>query len=233
MTDPTEFDNESVVGDECHIVSAQEFGPRYRADFPSDQLDMPSNLILLCRVHHKMIDDQCGRYTAEVVQQLKRTHEAWVSGCLSEEEKQQQVRIKKIPGQQPTHLVRLTSGRELMMIASGSCQAHIDHAEPGSDEEANLLASFLQEVQDWIDLWGEIDSGERAKAGFAVSERIGELDRAGFWVFGAAEMRRIEGGFGLPSGWPVVHLLIVRSSDPSIISVANRNDRDSNPERQS
>lgn len=230
VIEASELDDESVVGDECHIVSAKGLGPRHQPDFPPEQLDEPSNLILLCRVHHKMVDDQSETYTAVVLRQLKENHEAWVSRCLSEEEKQQPIRIRKPPGQEAPHLVRLTSGRELMAIAGGSYQAAIDHAEPGSQEEADLMASFLQEVQDWSDLWNEIDSGERVKAGFGLSEQIRQLENAGFWVFGAAELLRVEGGVGPPSGWPVVHLRIVRSSDPSIISTANHNESDSTSE---
>ena len=57
-------DDESVVGDECHIVSGKPNGPRYGPTFPVDELDSFSNLILLCRVHHKMIDDQSETFTA-------------------------------------------------------------------------------------------------------------------------------------------------------------------------
>ena len=50
-------DDDSIIGDECHIVSAATNGPRYDPDFPDDQLDDYSNLLLLCKVHHKLIDD--------------------------------------------------------------------------------------------------------------------------------------------------------------------------------
>jgi hypothetical protein len=58
VEEATRSDAESVVGDECHIVSGQSQGPRYDASFPAARLDEPDNLILLCRVHHKMVDDQ-------------------------------------------------------------------------------------------------------------------------------------------------------------------------------
>ena len=39
----TRADPESVVGDECHVVSGKAFGPRYDASFPIEELDEPEN----------------------------------------------------------------------------------------------------------------------------------------------------------------------------------------------
>ena len=43
METATRADPESVVGDECHIVSGKAFGPRYDASFPIEELDEPEN----------------------------------------------------------------------------------------------------------------------------------------------------------------------------------------------
>ena len=45
VEEATRSDAESVVGDECHIVSGQSQGPRYDASFPAARLDEPDNLI--------------------------------------------------------------------------------------------------------------------------------------------------------------------------------------------
>jgi len=78
----TPQDDESVVGDECHIVSGQANGPRYDPAFPVDEVDSYPNLLLLCRTHHKMVDDQPETFTADILRQLKSNHEAWVSETL-------------------------------------------------------------------------------------------------------------------------------------------------------
>lgn len=57
IMDATTKDDESIVGDECHIISGKPNGPRYDPDFPKDKLDSHQNLLLMCRVDHKMIDD--------------------------------------------------------------------------------------------------------------------------------------------------------------------------------
>jgi predicted restriction endonuclease len=58
VIDATTADDESVIGEECHILSRKGQGPRYDSSYPSEQLDEAENLILLCRIHHKMVDDQ-------------------------------------------------------------------------------------------------------------------------------------------------------------------------------
>ena len=78
----TPKDGESVVGDECHIVSGKPNGPRYDPKFSVDEIDSYPNLILLCRVHHKIIDDQSETFTVDILHQLKANHEKWVADAL-------------------------------------------------------------------------------------------------------------------------------------------------------
>ena len=72
VIDATDEDSESVVGDECHIISGAPAGPRYSSSFPLEKIDQEENLILLCKVHHKMIDDQHETYTGEIVKGIKK-----------------------------------------------------------------------------------------------------------------------------------------------------------------
>lgn len=80
--DATSLDDESVVGEECHIISGKPGGPRSEPSFPDSEIDGYPNLLLLCRVHHKLVDDQAETYTAELLRQLKQNHETWVSESL-------------------------------------------------------------------------------------------------------------------------------------------------------
>ena len=80
--DATTQGNESVIGEECHIISCQPNGPRNNPEFRIDKIDVYSNLILLCRIHHKIIDDHPEIYTAEFLFQLKAGHERWIKEAL-------------------------------------------------------------------------------------------------------------------------------------------------------
>ena len=54
----TELFNKTVntdefnIGEECHIISSQKRGPRYKE---LENYDTSDNLVLLCRNHHKVI----------------------------------------------------------------------------------------------------------------------------------------------------------------------------------
>lgn len=213
VLDATTSDDESVVGEECHIVSGKVDGPRYDPAFPPERLDEYENLILLCRIHHKMIDDQCATYTAEMVRDRKATHETWVSSNLSERKPVPPVRIRRIKENLPSRLIRLTTGQEIAVMIGGALGFSYQHDEPKSQAEAELIAGFLQEVQDWADLWPDFDAGNHVKIRYRVGNLVRELEEAGFWVFGARELQRLEGGIGPPSDFSVAIIRVVRTTN--------------------
>lgn len=80
--DPTETDDEALIGEHCHIVGESKDGPRGNHPMPMEQRDKYDNLILLCRNHHKEIDSQTETFTIEVLHNVKNQHETWVRGNL-------------------------------------------------------------------------------------------------------------------------------------------------------
>ncbi|MEN1930202.1 HNH endonuclease [Luteimonas sp. MJ250] len=78
VMDASETDDESVVGEACHIVASSAEGPRGDSPLTPEQRDKYANLILLCNIHHKQIDDQFIAFSIERLNTLKRTHEDWV-----------------------------------------------------------------------------------------------------------------------------------------------------------
>jgi hypothetical protein len=68
----------SVIGEEAHIFPREAGGPRADGARPAD-VDAYSNLILLCPAHHKMVDDHASTYTMDVLEEMKRNHEAQVA----------------------------------------------------------------------------------------------------------------------------------------------------------
>ena len=80
--DETELDDPSVVGEECHIVSGRENGPRYDPAFPVEELDDYGNLLLLCRIDHKTIDDQQRTFDVATLLRMKSDHERKVARAL-------------------------------------------------------------------------------------------------------------------------------------------------------
>ena len=90
VMDATETDDESLIGEECHIVAKSADGPRGDPDFPEDKINKYDNLILLCSVHHKIIDDQSNTFSVEYLKEIKTMHERWVRELLTTYDPQKQ-----------------------------------------------------------------------------------------------------------------------------------------------
>ena len=72
-----DIDPDAIVGDECHIIGKTPDSARCQP-YLSVDLDAYANLILLCKVHHKLIDDQPESYSTTLLTTTKHTHEEWV-----------------------------------------------------------------------------------------------------------------------------------------------------------
>lgn len=83
VEDATETDDESVVGDMAHIVAEEERGPRGDSPLTEEQRNKYNNLILLCKIHHKLVDDQPTHYSVDALLSMKSDHEQWVRSSLN------------------------------------------------------------------------------------------------------------------------------------------------------
>lgn len=202
IIDETEKDDSSIVGEECHIISGQRNGPRHDPNRPKDEIDTYENLILLCRIHHKMIDDQPETFTKDIIKQIKVNHELWVSKSLDHQE-DKPPRIKRIRENIPEKLPRVTTGKEIINILDRAMGYEFDHDEPQNETEVELISGFLQYLHDLGDLLSDFESGERVKFGFEITKMIKELLNNDYYVFGAREVRVLEGGKGGPSSFPI------------------------------
>jgi hypothetical protein len=217
VVERTLADDHSVVGDECHIHSGASNGPRNTQELDSSKIDEIDNLLLLCRVHHKMVDDQFETYTADLLRSIKRNHEQWVNDRFKEPEHKEQIRVVRFKSEIPTHLKSVVSGHELFNGVSG-CHGHYPyHSDDLSDEEIELVGGFIQSVKDWGDLSADLEPIEKLRAGKALSEEIQELRQSGFRVFGAREKQQLRGGINPPSNFYVYHIAVVRERDAAVV----------------
>lgn len=219
VVEATTLDEESIIGEECHIVSPKTDGPRYRPETKTESFNSYHNLILLCCIHHKIVDDQIKEYHESKLLDIKKKHEQWVKDSL-EQGTVKPLRLKSIKGKQTEFLIRIPSGKVLLNIISGTYGSYFDHPEPNDESEMELFSSTLQNIQDWSDIGSELDVGERVKTGFYLSTMINELEESGFWLFGSREQKILTGGIGSDSLWQILHISIVRSDNPEIVSIA-------------
>lgn len=71
-------DEPSVIGEMAHIVAEKREGPRGRHELSDEERNSHRNLVLLCRDHHKIVDDQPLTYSISVLREMKASHEARV-----------------------------------------------------------------------------------------------------------------------------------------------------------
>jgi hypothetical protein len=67
---------ESLIGEMCHIHGQRSGAARYREDLAPDELHSVDNLVLLCPIHHKLVDDDDKTYTPDWLRRIKSEHEA-------------------------------------------------------------------------------------------------------------------------------------------------------------
>jgi len=214
----TENDDDSIIGEECHIVSKKENGPRFRNNFELAKADNYSNLVLLCRIHHKIIDDQVNEYSEETLLKIKEQHEKWICEKLNEK-KIEPIRFKMKSEDKVDFLFRITSGQVLANMLMGVHQSSFNHDELINEGEVELIGTFLQEIQDYADIYDDLEQLSKTRSEFLFSEYIKKIEEAGFWVFGNVEKRIIEGGYGAPSIWNVVFINVIRNNNSDIIAL--------------
>lgn len=217
--DATPNDDESIVGEECHIISKKENGPRFDPTYSKDKLDSYENLILLCLIHHKQVDDQDTTYTAEILKGIKVNHEKWVSKQLDKESMgMAEMQIKRIPQNIPKYLQLITKGKEIFNIVEGAHTFQIDNDELLSEEEVESVGEFLDIVKDWGDIGPDLEPSSKVSASFRLTSLIQELEAIGFWVFGAREQQKLVID-GHVSSWEMAIVNVIRKTSPLILKI--------------
>ncbi|MFC2045597.1 HNH endonuclease [Chloroflexota bacterium] len=214
----TASDEESIVGDECHIISSHANGPRHEPSYPKVGYDTYDNLILLCRNHHKMIDDQWESYSVDYLRRIKSNHELWVSQRLTDYPKSEQIKIRRIKKNIPAYLVRYTTGRELLNLLLGVYAINTNYDEPDSQEEVKLVGEFLQSIKDLLDIGNDLEYTDQVKESFNLTKSLENLEQAGFFVLGAREIQLLKGETTELLDWPVAYISILRKENSEIMN---------------
>jgi hypothetical protein len=200
------------VGDECHIVSERINGPRHLTDF-GDKYDNYENLILLCKNHHKTIDELWETFTVEILISIKSTHEEWTRKTLENAKHGQK--------NKPSFLPRLREGKEIVDVIFDVHAYQFDHDPFKSSEEAEFVSGFLDNLKEWSELAAMVgfEFGERAKFGFKLNKEIQEVEKHQFLIFGKRWSERTVNNKGEDLGdWYIATIIILRSDNPAIIN---------------
>jgi|JI10StandDraft_1071094.scaffolds.fasta_scaffold64256_1 ribosomal protein S17E len=213
--DSTEKDDDCIIGDECHIRSGKKNGPRFTLDYPEESIDSYENLLLLCKIHHKMIDDQSETYTTEILENIKSNHEKWVNDKFKDNpDEVKPIRIKRIKNNIPKYLTKLTTGKEILNIIRGSHAFEFDNDKLNNEDEVNIVAELFQELRDLGDI--DLEPAEVIKFEYYLDNKIIEIEEMGFYIFGATENRILEGGKTKAVNFPVSIIRIIRKENDEI-----------------
>ena len=203
-------ENETNIGEECHIISGKPNGPRFKPGVKN--YDLYDNLILLCRNHHKQIDELTDTYTEELLRYVKLNHENWVTTTLRNS-------IKKERQETPKFLTMITSGKELFKIISGSHGYRTDYDEIENEEDAKFIGGVLQSIIDCGDISGMVEIYDQVQMGIQLNDLLKELDEKGYFLFGERNIEKIKFGDGSINNWSVATIIVKQKSSEDIIKV--------------
>lgn len=195
-TDATDKDDPSVFGEECHIVAQSPGGPR-AADIPD--IDGYGNLILLCRKHHKQIDDQRSHFTPERLKEIKRAHEQ----READRDNSGPVRLIADPTKPTPKVLKLClTGEDLWQSVNGAHSFYPTWPPGLNHEQAEAVDSLLDDLRDWMDIAGELSFKEGRQAIRTLGEHIKELASLSLFVGTRTRHLLLTGGVSAePSSW--------------------------------
>jgi hypothetical protein len=197
VTDPEAAeDDPSVYGEECHIVAHSGDGPRGEDTGEVDDPDGYKNLILLCRKHHKQVDDQTAYFTVQRLRQIKCDHEA------REAARGGPVRLIPDPNKPTPRVLKICYNGELLWEhLCASYSFYPEWPEGLNDEQGEAVTVLLDELRDWLDIAKELSYAEGRKAAKGLGESVSELARLGIFTGVRDHNMLLVGGEGEPTTW--------------------------------
>lgn len=187
------------IGEECHIVSSKISGPRHEEGW--ENYDTYENFILLCRNHHKTIDDinNISIYSKQRLLEIKSKHELWVKEKLSIEKHFDMLPLVSI-------------GAELSSIISGVYGIERSNDSITNKQNAEYIGSIWQTLSDYGDIYSELEPYDQINIDFELQELLNEMSQKGFYIYGKRTIKTIKYGDGTTGKWPVAVLYIKDSN---------------------
>lgn len=206
----TDASEEFNVGEECHIVSSKKGGPRHLLNL--QDYNNYENLLLLCRNHHKEIDELVDTYSEEILRYMKGNHENWVSKAIANA-------IQDDKAEKPKFLMRITSGKELLSIINEAHGYNTDYNQLKDRAEAEYIGGIIQTFIDFGDICGMIEAYDKVQIGYDLQILLNELEDKGYYVFGERNPNTMLPHISGTDKWTVATLVIRKKENPEIYKV--------------
>lgn len=185
LVNKVSFVNEDfIIGEECHIISSKENGPRGK-DVILNDYDNYQNLILLCSIDHKLIDDFPETFTCDILYELKNNHENWVEKAIEKDLKEyiQSANNIEILGE-------VDGQNELKIITPNSHFYFFDYSTVTDRDLSIQVSKFFDNIRDLIDIYSDLEFSQLQSYLFQFEDEIKELNKAGIRIFGKGLVRK-------------------------------------------
>lgn len=93
------------------------------------------------------------------LRQAKKQHKHWVKDRLDNKTSERSISFRRIEENIPPVLLRVTTRNELARILDGAMGYEFDYAAARHEDEMELLSEFVQAVQDYGDMWNDLEAG--------------------------------------------------------------------------
>ena len=191
-----------IVGDEAHIRSKRVGGPRHEP-MHTEPLDSYANLILLCKAHHKLVDDNAEVFPAEDLVQLKHRHETRVARLLG--------RVDRSPWVVEPDLHWIVNGTDFAEVVIGAQAYMTSHVHP-RDDQAGLIASVLENGIEWGEIADDLGPRGAMDAAMSLQADLESLLEHGLMLIGGTGQLRHNSGFVLTTA--VLHIERIVDLEP-------------------
>jgi hypothetical protein len=108
-------------------------------------------------------------------------------------------------------LEQVLSGKRLAEIVANAHGHQFFNDSSETRDEMEAVASFLQQMQDWGDIWGDLEAGAHVEAEFSMQEALRELSARGWAVYGERRKARYKIGQQVMEDWEMSVIAVVRA----------------------
>lgn len=176
IAEKTDKDKEAIIGELAHIKGENPKSARYDPNMNDTERNSSDNLILVCAVCHKRIDDQPNTYPAERLTKIKLSHKEWVISSTGQA-------ILNITFTELREITKYLLSSQIDLDVSYTLIPPKDKIKKNnlSSQTENLITmgmTQVKRVKDFINANPDIEFGEKLKQGFVVKyEQLKNQDR--------------------------------------------------------
>jgi hypothetical protein len=112
------------------------------------------------------------------------------------------------------------SGKELASVIADSHMFQFFNHAAETREQSEEIASFLQQAQDWGDIWADLEAGGRVEAEFSMQQALNDVRDSGWNVYGGRTKRKVKAA-GTVTDFDVAVLAVVKGDPPAVFVDGN------------